>query len=36
VQDENAEELLNTFDRAKRARDEFAVLLAQRSELKIP
>lgn len=32
VQDENAEELLHTFSRAKRARDEFAALLAQRSE----
>jgi cyclohexadieny/prephenate dehydrogenase len=36
VQDENAKELLNTFERAKRARDEFAVLLAQRSALKMP
>lgn len=31
VQDANADELLNTFNRAKRARDEFAALLAQRS-----
>jgi cyclohexadieny/prephenate dehydrogenase len=36
VQDENADELLNTFNRAKRARDAFAAMLAQRNELKIP
>ena len=36
VQDENAGELLNTFNRAKRARDEFATLLAQRSDRKTP
>lgn len=36
VQDDNADELLDTFNRAKRARDAFAALLAQRSELKIP
>ncbi len=36
VQDENAGELLNTFNRAKRARDEFATLLAQRSGRKTP
>ncbi len=36
VQDANADELLNTFTRAKRARDEFAALLAQRSGRKIP
>ncbi len=34
VQDEDADALFNTFDRAKRARDEFAALLAQRSGLK--
>jgi prephenate dehydrogenase len=36
VQAENADELLNTFNRAKRARDEFAALLAQRSGRKTP
>lgn len=36
VQDANADELLNTFNRAKRARDEFAALLAQRSGRKTP
>jgi prephenate dehydrogenase len=36
VQDANADELLNTFNRAKRARDEFAALLSQRSGRKIP
>ncbi len=36
VQDANADELLNTFTRAKHARDEFAALLAQRSGQKIP
>ena len=36
VQDENAQELLNTFNRAKRARDEFAARLAQRSGPKTP
>jgi cyclohexadieny/prephenate dehydrogenase len=36
VREENADELLNTFSRAKRARDEFAALLAQRSEPKTP
>ncbi len=36
VQDENADELLNTFNRAKQARDEFAALLAQRSGRKTP
>jgi len=36
VQDANADELLNTFTRAKRARDEFAALLAQRSGRKTP
>jgi cyclohexadieny/prephenate dehydrogenase len=36
VQEENADELLGTFNRAKRARDEFAALLAQRSERKTP
>jgi len=36
VQDANADELLNTFTRAKRARDEFAALLAQRIGRKIP
>ena len=34
VQDENAGELLDTFNRAKRARDEFAALLAERSGTK--
>lgn len=36
VQDANSDELLNTFNRAKRARDEFAALLSQRSGRKIP
>jgi len=36
VHDANADELLNTFTRAKRARDEFAALLAQRSGRKTP
>jgi len=36
VRDENADELLNTFERAKRARDEFAALLARRRERKTP
>jgi prephenate dehydrogenase len=36
VQDENAHELFNTFDRAKQARDEFATLLAQRIQPKLP
>jgi prephenate dehydrogenase len=36
VQDANADELLNTFNRAKRARDEFTALLSQRSGRKIP
>lgn len=36
VQTENADELINTFTRAKQARDEFAALLAQRSEPKTP
>ena len=36
VQAENADELMNTFSRAKRARDEFAAILAQRSESKSP
>lgn len=36
VQDANADELLNTFTRAKRARDEFAASLAGRSGRKIP
>ena len=34
VQNENAGELLDSFNRAKRARDEFAELLAQRDESK--
>jgi prephenate dehydrogenase len=34
VQDENAGELLDSFNRAKRARDEFAALLVERSETK--
>ena len=36
VQDENAEELHNTFTRAKQARDTFAAILAQRIEPKAP
>lgn len=36
VRDENADELLNSFSRAKTARDEFAVRLARRSEPKKP
>jgi prephenate dehydrogenase len=36
VQSENADELMNTFSRAKQARDEFAAILAQRSEPKTP
>ncbi len=36
VHDENADALLNTFSRAKLARDKFATLLAQRSRRKIP
>jgi cyclohexadieny/prephenate dehydrogenase len=36
VQDENAHELLNTFDRAKQARDEFATLLAQQIQPTLP
>ncbi|HEY6132044.1 MAG TPA: prephenate dehydrogenase/arogenate dehydrogenase family protein [Halioglobus sp.] len=36
VRDENAEELFNTFKRAKQARDEFAALLARRSAPKTP
>ena len=36
VRDENADELLNTFSRAKQARDEFAALLAQRNGRKAP
>jgi len=36
VEDENAHELFNTFDRAKQARDEFATLLAQRIHPKLP
>jgi prephenate dehydrogenase len=36
VQAENADELISTFTRAKQARDEFAALLAQRSEPKTP
>jgi cyclohexadieny/prephenate dehydrogenase len=36
VREENADELLETFNRAKRARDEFAALLAQRSGRKTP
>jgi prephenate dehydrogenase len=34
VQDENADELLDSFNRAKRARDDFAALLIERSETK--
>jgi cyclohexadieny/prephenate dehydrogenase len=34
VRDADADALFNTFDRAKRARDEFAALLAQRSAAK--
>ncbi|MDG2045873.1 MAG: prephenate dehydrogenase/arogenate dehydrogenase family protein [Halioglobus sp.] len=34
VQDEKADELFNTFDRAKQARNEFATLLAQRIQPK--
>jgi cyclohexadieny/prephenate dehydrogenase len=36
VREGNADELLNTFNRAKRARDDFAALLAQRSGRKTP
>jgi prephenate dehydrogenase len=36
VQDENADELYNTFERAKQARDTFAALLAQRLQSKTP
>ncbi len=36
VQDQNAEELLDTFTRAKQARDAFAAILAQRIEPKAP
>jgi prephenate dehydrogenase len=36
VQAGDADELMNTFSRAKRARDEFAALLAERSGLKTP
>jgi prephenate dehydrogenase len=36
VQAGNADELMNTFSRAKRARDEFASLLADRSGPKTP
>jgi prephenate dehydrogenase len=36
VRDENADELLNSFSRAKAARDEFAARLARRSEPKTP
>jgi cyclohexadieny/prephenate dehydrogenase len=36
VRDEDADELLNTFSRAKHARDDFAARLAQRRETKTP
>lgn len=36
VQEDNADELLATFNRAKHARDEFATRLSRRSEPKIP
>lgn len=36
VQAGNADQLMNTFSRAKRARDEFAALLAERSGSKTP
>jgi cyclohexadieny/prephenate dehydrogenase len=36
VRDENGDALLNTFSRAKRARDEFTARLARRSESKTP
>jgi cyclohexadieny/prephenate dehydrogenase len=36
VQAENADELINTFTRAKQARDEFGALLAQRNGQKTP
>ena len=36
VQEENAEQLFDTFSRAKRARDEFATILAARSQQKTP
>jgi prephenate dehydrogenase len=36
VAEDNAEQLFDTFSRAKRARDEFAASLAQRSQQKIP
>ena len=36
VEDGDADELHTTFDRAKQARDEFAALLAQRAQSKLP